>query len=1202
MVVWTGFVFVLGLIFILRAQEMAMPLQSATTDSIVQLTADAEGLALLSPVDVPRSGTFWWVMVGGIPVPAPCPPLDLSAPIYLIADGQFLVDETGGQVAVNPRRFGSQAQSAGGAVASALASQADEVVNLITRVQTTAANQQMRAMSRAMGMDVPLPGEGGGDGGDGTNGLYSDSFHYTVPTNGLWLEITNVSNGFAWLNLHNATNQVYEIWSKTNLSDAAWNIETELWPTDTNSMPFTIPVLDRNNALFIWARDWTGVTSGGNQTPEWWFWKYFGTVNLSDTNLDSQGNMLLSDYQNGADPNVISFTMRLGNQNFNTTTATGSFLVLAGVPSYEAVLVNDTNWNDAVWQPYDGTVWMNLGPTDGVYQVELGLKGRAADSKATWIGTEVTLTRTKPQIFITNPTTNVVAQPYLQLQGHSALPLAGVTFDISNAVTFVTNQLGSITGHTLDTNLNAFAADYFQCYDLLLTNGLNTITLHATDPAGNTFTTNVNVTLDYSTAANPVIQLTWPQDGMQICQSSFTLRGWTEDASATVTAQITDANGDTNFVTGLVERTGVLWVNNLPLAEGTNSVTLWVMNSAGYSSETNFNVVKSDMTLTLDTINGDLWLPTVSVSGSISAPNYSVWVNGVQGTNNHNGTWNADNVPVSAGGVASFDFKASCIGNDPDGNLNATKPTEVVLDTASWHSHSWSDVDAGLGGAWEDISDGGGYAMASGGIDQYLFAAKDTNFVTMTTNQQIETLAPGLAIKQQAITAGPPTTSANYYNVGSFSVVLEKGTWGESFTNGMLREWDKSSNVKLMLRTGGVGVFGQQVLVAVNASATEESLVSANIPNNQITIPGLGKNLGSDGWAYGTAKSGDSVDVTPTVNVPIYTFTWPNALVYAPVISWKDGPAITNSQNVVVGQAINLTCQLEDTNGNPPTTFGITNYSWTVPGNTFSDYVATAESAVLYKNFPTTSNTVNYYWIDKGNEQVQCTVQAAGQTITANATFNVVRPDVTWTLTPKSHVAVTTDVCDSLFPGYYHLTTGRGCSPDDVGMWYQFQVTDMKGYTNSYTFQFVQVVTIDYKQNLYYPELPDGFKSKYVAGRGLDGAYPYKSWNVSSGVADDTPWDVLIDYIAFDWRRDSFECYLMFTPAGGKPVPLKLATWNWYGRARKVDNNLPPGFVGVPPFTNPQAALGVDCFSHPTWSTNISDLTWTYQYFPYATP
>jgi hypothetical protein len=69
-------------------------------------------------------------------------------------------------------------------------------------------------------------------------------------------------------------------------------------------------------------------------------------------------------------------------------------------------------------------------------------------------------------------------------------------------------------------------------------------------------TTNFNVTLDYSTASNPVINLAWPQNGMQICQSNFTLRGWTEDASATVSAQITDANGDTNVISGMVEREG----------------------------------------------------------------------------------------------------------------------------------------------------------------------------------------------------------------------------------------------------------------------------------------------------------------------------------------------------------------------------------------------------------------------------------------------------------------------------------------------------------------------------------------------------------------------------------------------------------------------------------------------------------------------
>src|SRR5208282_2762616 len=111
-------------------------------------------------------------------------------------------------------------------------------------------------MGAKMGTDIP----GFGGGGNGTNGFYSDNSSFTYATNGLWLEIAGVSNELACLNLHNATNLVYEICSKTNLLDLNWNIEMELWPTDTNSMPFTIPMLDRTGALFIWARDWTGVT------------------------------------------------------------------------------------------------------------------------------------------------------------------------------------------------------------------------------------------------------------------------------------------------------------------------------------------------------------------------------------------------------------------------------------------------------------------------------------------------------------------------------------------------------------------------------------------------------------------------------------------------------------------------------------------------------------------------------------------------------------------------------------------------------------------------------------------------------------------------------------------------------------------------------------------------------------------------------
>jgi hypothetical protein len=85
------------------------------------------------------------------------------------------------------------------------------------------------------------------------------------------LEVTGVTNDIVSLNLNNATNQVYEIFSKSDFSQSNWDIETEVFPTNAVNNPFTISEQGRSN-LVIWARDWTDVTSGGNTIPEWWFY------------------------------------------------------------------------------------------------------------------------------------------------------------------------------------------------------------------------------------------------------------------------------------------------------------------------------------------------------------------------------------------------------------------------------------------------------------------------------------------------------------------------------------------------------------------------------------------------------------------------------------------------------------------------------------------------------------------------------------------------------------------------------------------------------------------------------------------------------------------------------------------------------------------------------------------------------------------
>jgi len=162
------------------------------------------------------------VMPGGIAAPMPCPPADQTLPIYQICDNQFLVDATGGQVAVRPSlgRVRTTQTLTSSQIASALTAQAGAVVDFIGQIQDA---QYMRELVASFGMDVPGFGDGGGGSGGGSTYGYTG---YTFDTNQLWLEITNVSNGIAYLNLHNGTNPVYAIWTTTNLLSpfAQWQV------------------------------------------------------------------------------------------------------------------------------------------------------------------------------------------------------------------------------------------------------------------------------------------------------------------------------------------------------------------------------------------------------------------------------------------------------------------------------------------------------------------------------------------------------------------------------------------------------------------------------------------------------------------------------------------------------------------------------------------------------------------------------------------------------------------------------------------------------------------------------------------------------------------------------------------------------------------------------------------------------------------
>jgi hypothetical protein len=177
--------------------------QSPAPDTIVQITAEAQGLELLSPDQVPASGTFWLVSPvfgGGVMMPPlPCPPANPALPSYQIANGEYLVDGTVGQAPVGVPQ--TSQISAGTMSGSGLETEASAVVSLINQIQ--GAQQPQVGGSMAMtAMDssgIPLAGDGG-SGGDGDE-LATNCSGYSFDTNSLWLQITNFSNGTAYANL-----------------------------------------------------------------------------------------------------------------------------------------------------------------------------------------------------------------------------------------------------------------------------------------------------------------------------------------------------------------------------------------------------------------------------------------------------------------------------------------------------------------------------------------------------------------------------------------------------------------------------------------------------------------------------------------------------------------------------------------------------------------------------------------------------------------------------------------------------------------------------------------------------------------------------------------------------------------------------------------------------------------------------------------
>ncbi len=351
---------------------------------------------------------------------------------------------------------------------------------------------------------------------------------------------------------------------------------------------------------------------------------------------------------------------------------------IGGWPSASMmILVNSTNTNSGTWIPFNAWPTVDLGTGgDGLRTVNFyfqGLGGLTSRvTKRIWLDT------TPPVLTITAPGSNTLNQPVLQLQGYANEDLYSISYDLNNANGSVSNQNVLVLNRGFDTNQWRLRTNSFQAFDIGLTPGNNTITLHAMDWAGNVTNVNYTYVLDYSSKTNaPVVILYWPTNGSQIGGTSFTCRGSVDDPTVTLSAQITDANGDTNVVAGVVERNGNFWVENLPLAAGANTLTLTATDANNNVTNITSTVVQSSVILTIAPASDITCQTAVDVSGTINSTGYSVWVNGLETTAlNPCGdgvwSWTVQNVPVNGTGTAVFQAEAIATGGSCTGGGGGT--------------------------------------------------------------------------------------------------------------------------------------------------------------------------------------------------------------------------------------------------------------------------------------------------------------------------------------------------------------------------------------------------------------------------------------------------------------------------------------------------------------------------------------------------
>ena len=190
--------------------------------------------------------------------------------------------------------------------------------------------------------------------------------------------------------------------------------------------------------------------------------------------------------------------------------------------------------------------------------------------------------------------------------------------------------------------------------------------------------------------------------------------------------------------------------------------------------------------------------------------------------------------------------------------------------------------------------------------------------------------------------------------------------------------------------------------VKCSYTITDQTGTAPTLVGTNILTPMGACDTNRDVYWYGYTLPG--IDCTPTLPASWsnYTFTVSAQTARLRIYFGTGTNDVTDkTTNVIVGEQIKLTCAFDDGSIAP-----ITNFQWTIAGNIVSNYIPSTPTLLhdSDKVVRTNGATFFHWYVPAAGLVVQCTAIAQGRTMTAKATFNVVAPEYTLTLSPSNTV------------------------------------------------------------------------------------------------------------------------------------------------------------------------------------------------------